>query len=135
MAGTMPVMRARTALLLDAVSVVAFVAIGRVSHDDGVLSAGGLLALSPFAIALAGGWAVTRAWRHPAALATGASIWAITVIGGLLLRSALPGRDLEPSFVIVTALVLALMIVGWRVVATVATRQPTRRRGSRSTAR
>jgi len=128
----MPVMSPRAAFLLDATSVVAFVAIGRASHDDGLLSAGSLVALSPFAVALVGGWLIARAWQRPTALATGATVWAVTAIGGVLLRSILPDRDLEPSFVIVTALFLALLIVGWRVVAGVARRQPTPTRRARS---
>jgi FtsH-binding integral membrane protein len=121
-------MRSRTAFLLDAVSVIAFVAIGRASHDDGLLSPGSLVALAPFAIALAFGWVLMRAWRRPTALATGAAVWAVTAIGGVLLRSALPGRDLEPSFVIVTAVFLALTMLGWRGVNAVA-------RGTRAAAK
>ena len=58
------------AALLDAAFVVVFAAIGRASHAEDVL--GGLAVTAwPFLVALAAGWAVTLAWRAPAARAAG----------------------------------------------------------------
>jgi hypothetical protein len=106
---------------LDVVLVVAFAAIGRRTHDDGdVLGPGGVgLAQTawPFLVALALGWAVARAWHRPLApLRSGLPIWITTVVGGLLLRLA-SGQGTAPAFIVVTTLTLAVLLVGWRVVA------------------
>ncbi len=104
------------AFLLDAVLVVVFAALGRISHDGSVLP--GLWTTSwPFLSALVVGWAVSLAWRAPMApVRTGVPVWAITVAGGMLLRWA-SGQGVQPAFVLVASLVLLAFLVGWRVIA------------------
>jgi hypothetical protein len=104
------------ALVADAVLVVAFAATGRASHDSDVLA--GLWQTSwPFLAGLAGGWAITRAWRAPAApVRTGLGVWAATLVLGMLLR-AVSGQGTALPFVIVAALTLLTLLVGWRLVA------------------
>jgi hypothetical protein len=104
------------AFVLDAVLVVVFAALGRVSHDENILA--GLWTTSwPFLSALVAGWAVTLAWRAPVApVRTGLPVWAITVAGGMLLRAA-SGQGVQPAFVAVAALVLLAFLVGWRLIA------------------
>jgi Na+/proline symporter len=109
--------RPAPAITLDAALVVGFAALGRRSHEEGVTLVGVLEVAAPFLIALAAGWLVARAWRAPAALRTGAVVWAVTVAGGLLLRSAVFDRGVAPSFVVVTAITLGVMLVGWRAVS------------------
>ena len=115
------------AALLDAAFVVVFAAIGRASHAEDVL--GGLAVTAwPFLVALVAGWAVTLAWRAPAApLRTGLPVWALTVVGGMLLRAA-SGQGVQVAFVIVASLVVGLFLIGWRAVALLVRRARSRRR-------
>lgn len=113
------------AFALDAVLVVAFAAVGRASHAEGVLGEGGLGLVAtawPFAVALATGWLVTLAWRAPwAPLRTGVPVWAVTVAGGMLLR-AVSGQGTAVPFILVATLTLLALLVGWRLVAATLTR-------------
>lgn len=103
--------------LIDAALVVGFAALGRRSHDEGAALPGVLEVAAPFLIALAAGWLVARAWRAPASLAGGAVVWAVTVVGGLALRSLVFDRGVAPSFMVVAALTLGAMLMGWRAAA------------------
>jgi Protein of unknown function (DUF3054) len=104
------------ALGLDIALVIAFAAVGRVSHDSDVL-AGLLRTAWPFLGGLAVGWLVTFAWRAPTApVRTGLGVWAATVIGGMLLRAA-SGQGTALPFIIVAGVTLLAALVGWRVVA------------------
>ncbi|MCW3492135.1 DUF3054 domain-containing protein [Microbacterium sp. SSM24] len=111
--------RSRTIALafgLDAALVVVFAAIGRASHgEDGLL---GLATTAwPFLAALAAGWLATLAWRAPLApVRTGVGVWAITLVGGMLLRAA-SGQGTAIPFLVVAALTLLVLLVGWRVLA------------------
>lgn len=113
------------ALIADLLLVVAFAALGRASHNDPVLGEAGLgLAHTawPFVVALGVGWIVTLAYRKPLApLRTGVPLWVITVAGGMLLR-AVSGQGTAVAFIIVATLTLLLLLVGWRVVATLVVR-------------
>lgn len=97
----------------DVSLVLAFVLIGRSSHTEGITPAGVLGTAWPFIIGLAVGWALARAWRRPFALTPGLAVWAATVAVGLLLR-AVTGEGVQPGFVVVTAVVLAAFLLGWR---------------------
>jgi hypothetical protein len=106
---------APAAALADVACVMLFAAIGRASHDE----SGGLAALWttawPFLAGCALGWIASRAWRAPVAMMpTGVAVWLSTVAAGMLLR-ALTGAGTAATFVVVAAVVLALFIVGWRL--------------------
>ncbi|MGK8511308.1 DUF3054 domain-containing protein [Nocardia asiatica] len=118
-------MRKPLPLLLDALLVVVFCAIGRRSHDEAVL-AGLLRTVWPFATGLALGWLVVVALRRRAAAGdarfdstalwpAGVVIWACTLVGGMLLR-VVGGQGTAVSFVLVAGVVLALFLLGWRAV-------------------
>lgn len=116
------------ALALDIVLVVAFAAFGRVSHDSAPFGVGLFQTAWPFLAGLAFGWIVTLAWRHPISLVpTALGVWALTVAGGMLLRSMTDQGTALP-FVIVATLTLLLLLVGWRIVARLVAR--VRRRSS-----
>ena len=106
-----------TAVALDAALILVFVLIGRRNHDE-ALALGGIAQTAwPFLVGAAAGWLATRAWRSPFSLwPTGTVIWASTVVGGMLLRVA-SGQGVQLAFVIVAALTLAAMLLGWRLVA------------------
>jgi hypothetical protein len=105
------------AALLDLAAVVLFVALGRRSHDAGTGVAAVVEVAAPFLLALVAGWAAVQAWRRPADLRVGLVVWAVTVGLGMILRSLLFDRGTAGSFVLVAAAVLALFLLGWRLVA------------------
>ncbi|SIO23477.1 DUF3054 domain-containing protein [Agromyces cerinus] len=111
------------AAVLDAVLVVVFVLIGRRSHAEGLDLAGIAVTAWPFLAALVVGWLAARAWRHPLAVwPTGVIVWAVTVIGGMLLR-VVSGQGTQFAFIVVATLTLAAFLLGWRLVALLATRR------------
>ena len=119
------------AFVLDVILVVLFAAIGRASHDEEAL-AGLWYTAWPFLAGLVVGWAVTLAWRAPAAqIRTGLGLWAVTVAGGMVLR-ALTGQGVVPAFVIVASIVLFLFLVGWRLIAALVGRGRVRRATART---
>jgi len=74
-------------VLADVLGVLAFVMIGRASHQAGESLAGVTSTAWPFLVGLAAGEAATRAWRRPAAVVpTGVGVWLATVALGQLLR-------------------------------------------------
>lgn len=106
--------RAALGLALDAVLVAVFVLIGRRTHDGGSVLEGFLVTLWPFLAALLLGWVIARAWRTPDRLVlSGILVWIVTVAGGMLLR-VLSGQGVQLSFVVVTAIVLGVFLLGRR---------------------
>ncbi|WP_431792335.1 DUF3054 domain-containing protein [Microbacterium paraoxydans] len=108
-------MRFLPALLVDAVLVLVFAAIGRASHQED--PAGFLLTAWPFLVALLLGHAAALLLparpRRPWSLPWGAVVWVVTVVVGMLLR-LLSGDTAEVPFVIVATLVLGVFLLGWR---------------------
>ena len=103
------------AMALDAIAILLFAALGRRSHDEG----GGVLDVletaAPFLIALAAGWILVLVARlAPTSVAAGVVLWVVTVAGGLVLRRTLWDRGTRPSFLLVAALVLGVLLVVWR---------------------
>ena len=123
MATLSPSARAARAAVFDLVSVILFVLVGRVSHGEAV-DAGGVLSTAwPFLVGLAIGWIASVAWRRPyGVVQPGLIVWASTVVLGVLLRFV-TGVGAETSFIVVTAVVLGALLVGWRAVATLLSRR------------
>nr|WP_275401905.1 DUF3054 domain-containing protein [Ruania rhizosphaerae] len=95
-------------------AVLVFVIAGRGTHHDAGVLLGTLGTAWPFLVALAAGWLVSRAWRHPYQVwPTGALIWLITAAGGLALRG-LTGGGLSGAFPLVALLTLGALLLGWR---------------------
>lgn len=113
--------------MADAALVLVFVAIGRGSHGEEGALLGFATTAWPFLLGAAVGWIGARAWRNPLPIApTGVIVWAGAVVVGMLLRSV-SGQGVQPSFVIVTAVVLGVFLVGWRALAVVVRRIRSRR--------
>lgn len=124
-------MRAWAAGGLDVVSVVVFVVIGRASHDESGGVTGFLGTVWPFAVALAIGWGVLRAWRRPAALVpVGVGVWLVTVAGGMVVR-VVSGEGTAVGFVVVASAFLAFELLGWRLVVLLGERYGTAGRRER----
>lgn len=114
------------ALVLDVALVVAFAIIGRRSHAEGLDAAGLWATAWPFIAGLGLGWLAARAWRHPLAIwPTAVLVWAGALVIGMLLR-AVSGRGVAFAFVVVAAVTLAILLVGWRGVAHLITRRSRR---------
>lgn len=120
-------MRGLRWLAVDVVCVLVFCALGRRSHDEG-LSLGGVATTAwPFLIGTILGWALSRGWRRPTAVAsTGVIVWLSTVVVGMLLRKA-TSAGVAASFVVVASTVTALLLLGWRVAARFGMRAVARR--------
>lgn len=104
------------AAVIDLLLVVAFAAIGMANHGEAVLPGLAVVAW-PFVAGAAIGWLVSLGWRAPAKpLRTGVPVWVFAVAVGMGLR-VLTGGGYATSFLIVTAIVLAVFLVGWRAIA------------------
>lgn len=102
--------------LLDLLGLLVFAMVGAMAHDRGV-TLGTVAGIAwPFLIGAGVGWAVvrSRSGRWPLDLGAGITVWALSLILGLLLR-ALTGGGVAVSFVLVAAGVTALIMLGWRV--------------------
>jgi len=106
----------RLALVLDCCCVLAFVVVGRASHEHGE-SAGGIASTAwPFLAGLACGWLAVRAWRRPTGLVpAGVGAWLGTVAVGMVLR-VVAGQGTAVAFVLVALGFLGLFLLGWRLV-------------------
>jgi hypothetical protein len=109
-------------LIVDVVCVLLFCAVGRRSHAEGLTLSGVGETAWPFLAGAAVGWLLSRGWRRPIAITpTGVLVWLCTVVIGMLLRKA-SSAGLAVSFIVVASLVTALLLLGWRAAALVATR-------------
>ena len=108
--------------LIDLVLIVAFAGIGMSSHEESVNAATLMSVAWPFVAGGAVGWLVSLAWRNPAApLRTGVPVWILAAGGGMALR-VLTGGGFAVPFLIVTLVVLAVFLIGWRAIAALVSR-------------
>lgn len=111
-------MRYLPAFIVDAVLVLVFAVIGRVSHGEDPL--GFLITAWPFLVGLAVGhllaMLVPARPRRPWSLGWGVIAWVVTVAGGMLLRIA-TGDTAQTPFIIVATLVVGVLLLGWRLIA------------------
>ncbi|MET4640207.1 DUF3054 domain-containing protein [Mycetocola sp. 2940] len=102
------------ALAIDLAATLLFVLVGRGSHQADAGIVGLLTTWWPFAAALLLGWLVTAAWKRPfGILWPGAGIWLVTLVGGMLFRTA-SGQGTAVPFLLVATLTLAVLLIGWR---------------------
>ena len=103
--------------MADGLVVLVFATIGRASHDEGLRPTGVWHTAWPFLVgtALALAWAA-YAKDDPRTIKVGIRVWLLTLVVGMVLRR-LTDAGTAPSFVVVAALVLGALFVGWRVVA------------------
>ena len=103
---------------IDVLALVVFVVTGRSSHNESESITEVLKVFAPFAIALAAGWLLSRAWNKPLApFPTGIQLWLATAGGGLLLRRVVFQRSTAFGFVIVGSAFLLATLLGWRLIA------------------
>ncbi len=114
------------ALAADLVAVVVFAAVGRLNHAESADLLGLLGTVAPFAVGLGVAWATPIVRADPSGLRAGAVALAGTVVVGLVLRAEFT-RSLPPSFVVVTVLSLAVLLLGWRALSLVVARRSAQR--------
>lgn len=103
-------------LATDLVLVVVFAGIGRSSHGESL--SGIFVTAWPFLVGALLGWLACRGTRHPAAvIPTGLSVWLCAEVGGMVLRT-LTGQGTALPFVVVSAVTLAVFLIGYRLVLT-----------------
>ncbi|WP_114854654.1 DUF3054 domain-containing protein [Brachybacterium sp. YJGR34] len=125
--------RSLGALVGDLLVVILFVAIGFVQHGTPLTTENIFLVGWPFAVGTLLGHLAIRAWRAPFRIwPHGVFVWAITVVTAMAIRT-LFGAGTEVSFLITTALVTGVLMLGWRAVASYLTRGE-RRAGAPGTA-
>lgn len=96
----------------DALAIVAFAAIGQLSHDGGVSAAG----FARDALPILGGWfaaaAAFAAYRRPDGRAF-VLTWVVGVSGGVAIRAAVLGKRLDghQAAFLLTSLVFTLLLV------------------------
>ena len=106
-------------MVADGVAILTFATVGRLSHAEGLTLPGVIGVAWPFLVGGAVGTLIGRTWRRPSALSSGLWVWLGSMAGGMLLRW-LSGGGVQPSFVIVASVVLAVFLLGWRVVVRLA---------------
>lgn len=105
----------RIALAVDLVLVLVFAVIGRLSHHEGLSSDGIAHTAWPFVVGVVvGTLLIAGAKRPPLSRDAGGLSWASALVLGMLLRH-LSGQGTAVPFVIVAAVVLAVFLVGWRL--------------------
>jgi hypothetical protein len=113
----------RIALAVDLVLVVIFAVIGRASHDEGLSMSGIAHTAWPFVVGVVvGTLLIAGAKRPPMSRDAGVLSWACALVLGMVLRH-LSGQGTAVAFVIVAALVLAVFLVGWRLLLGLAVRR------------
>lgn len=119
-----PRLRALVAFAIDVAAIAVFVVLGRAGHRED--QAEFLVTFWPFATGLVIGWAASRGWRRPFAIArTGLPAWVGTLLVGMLLRVA-SGQGVQVSFVVVASIVVGALLLGWRFLVAALDRSATR---------
>ncbi|UKA61100.1 DUF3054 domain-containing protein [Arthrobacter sp. FW306-04-A] len=113
---------ALVAVLVDAVLILVFAAIGRDAHQRADVLTGVFSTAWPFLAGAAIAWLCARIWRVPFAIwPSGVAVWIGTVAGGMLLR-AVTGQTVVLAFIIVALISLAILLLGYRAVIALVTR-------------
>jgi hypothetical protein len=104
------------AIVADLVAVVVFAAIGRMSHGESDDLLGLLGTAAPFILGVLVMWATPVVRVHPVGVRAALAVWAGTVVIGLVVRAGFTW-SLPLSFVVVTAISLAVLLLGWRALS------------------
>ncbi|MDN5688104.1 MAG: DUF3054 domain-containing protein [Brachybacterium sp.] len=114
--------RSLGALVGDLLVVILFVTIGFLQHGTPLTSQNIILVGWPFAVGVLLGHLAIRAWNAPFRIwPHGVFVWAITLAASMAIRT-LFSYGTEVSFIITTAIVTAVGMLGWRAVALFLTR-------------
>lgn len=116
----MKIERARpdaSAWAVDAIAVLLFAGVGRLSHGEGLSLSGIIDTAMPFLVGVVVAWfVIDRLEWDPYAAKTGLVVLGGAVVVGMALRAVF-GVGIALPFIIVATLVLAAFFQGWRLVA------------------
>ena len=99
----------------DVAAVLLFAVVGSRSHDGGGGAGEVLMIAAPFLVGTVFGWLLSPVARMaPMSVRAGWHAWAATLVIGVLARRFVFGRGTAVPFIVITAAVLAVLIVGWR---------------------
>jgi hypothetical protein len=115
-------MRTSIRIALDLVLVVVFAIIGRASHGEALTLGGVLLTGWPFFVGCLLGSVLAGVLLRLPWLYEGLLVWLTTVVLGMFLRG-ITGGGMAAGFLIVATLVLAFLLIGWRMLAALARRR------------
>jgi len=102
----------------DALSILVFAVVGRANHHESAGATGIWHTAWPFLLGAGLGLVVTAIQRvSPTTLGAGVRVWVWTIVIGMVVRHAI-GGDTPIAFVIVAAVVLGALLVGWRALLT-----------------
>jgi hypothetical protein len=104
------------AIVADVVAVVVFAAVGRMSHAEPDNLLGLLGTAAPFFVGVVATWVTPTVRANPVGVRAALTVWAGTVVIGLLLRAGFTER-LPLSFAVVTTISLAVLMLGWRALS------------------
>jgi Protein of unknown function (DUF3054) len=109
-------------LVLDAVLICLFAAIGRRNHGETGALLGVAATAWPFLAGMAAGWLVSvfTLGRAPMRVRDGIPVWLCTVGVGMVMRS-LTNAGTAFSFIVVATLFLGACLLGWRSLALLTT--------------
>ncbi|WP_375425068.1 DUF3054 domain-containing protein [uncultured Friedmanniella sp.] len=119
-------MRTGRALAADVICLLVFAIVGRSSHGETTGLTGVLHTAWPFLVGGLVGTVVGRLVNDPFTLRAGACTWLGALVLGMALRAA-TGAGVAISFVVVTAVVLAVLLLGWRGIVALVSRFRLRR--------
>lgn len=103
-------------LLFDLILVFGFAIAGRASHGEGLDFPGILTTAWPFMVACIAGWVVLFLLDDSGLTArAGLIVWLSTWLGGIGIR-VISGDTAAATFVAVAGGMLALLLIGWRLV-------------------
>lgn len=121
--------KALPALVVDVVAIVVFAILGRSSHAEQNTLLGVVGTAWPFLVGALVGHLICRALAplrgDPVGWRPGLVVWASTLVAGMLLRIA-SGDTAAWPFVIVASIVLAVFLLGWRIIFRLVQRARTR---------
>ena len=104
------------AIIVDVLLVVTFAIIGRASHGEALDFEGLQRTALPFLAGTLMAWIGFLLKRYTGTtLMNGVFVWGMTLVLGILFRLLL-GDTAEVAFIVVAALVLAVLLIGWRAV-------------------
>ena len=115
-------MRTSIRIALDLVLVVVFAIIGRASHGEALTLGGVLVTGWPFLVGCLLGSVIAGVLLRLPWLYEGLLVWLTTVVLGMFLRG-ITGGGMAAGFLIVATLVLAVLLIGWRMLAALARRR------------
>lgn len=100
---------------MDVALVLLFVTMSRLSHDQSLAPDGVFGTAWPFLVGVAIGWLCTFSWRTTLSLYAALGVFGCTLLLGIGFRG-LTYTGSQPSFVAMATSVLAVLLMGWRLI-------------------